>query len=342
MIDCGRVVRRASRGKPGTATAGSQSDGGFGTPGAPERRTARGVAPSEPKTGGVSRSSKRQATPLARRERKKKRKKPGRPEGHPGSYRTRPDPIDREVRAPLRRCPRCAGPVLGDREHEQFVIDLPAVRAHVSRIMTQSGWCKACRCRVHSTHPEQVSQAFGAASVALGPRAMGLAADLKHQLGVPYGDVTKLLSAYFGLRVTWSALVQSSVRLAAKGRASYEALKGAIRGCRSHRRHGMADRLQVGLVVGLRDLLYEIAPGRGQNVVTTLLGDDYSGIVVSDGLPALDSLPYRRAQCLARRARDLSLEQTRGAVRFPLAIRRWLGEVFELVGRRANIRSSAG
>jgi hypothetical protein len=39
----------------------------------------------------------------------------------------------------------------------QFVVDLPEVRAHVLRIITQRGWCRCCRRMVRSTHPRQTS-----------------------------------------------------------------------------------------------------------------------------------------------------------------------------------------
>jgi hypothetical protein len=65
---------------------------------------------------------------------------------------------------------------------EQFVIDLPEVRAFVQRIVTQRGYCGHCRRKVRSRHPAQVSDAVGAAAISLGPRALALAADLKHRM----------------------------------------------------------------------------------------------------------------------------------------------------------------
>lgn len=82
-----------------------------------------------------------------------------------------------------------AGAVDEVRDHEQFVVDLPAVKAHVTKIVTQSGHCARCDKRVRSQHPEQVSTATGAARVSLGPNILGLAADLKHRYGMAYRDV---------------------------------------------------------------------------------------------------------------------------------------------------------
>lgn len=91
----------------------------------------------------------------------------------------------------LEACPICGGPVTDVKDHEQFVVDLPAVPPPVTRYLTHSGQCARCGQRVRSRHPEQISEATGAAGVVIGPRAKALAADLKHRLGVPYGERPK-------------------------------------------------------------------------------------------------------------------------------------------------------
>src|SRR5690242_16886539 len=176
-----------------------------------------------------SRRDKRQATPFAHRKLVEVRRKPGRAAGHPAAWQSVPDHVDEEVFAPLPCCPHCQGGVADVEEVEQFVVDLPEVRPHVKRIVTQRGWCSHCRRRVRSSHPDQVSRAGGAAKMSLGPRAQGLAAELKHRLGVPYRKITDLLATYFKLKVTHAALVHASVRLGKAGEPTYCALALAVR-----------------------------------------------------------------------------------------------------------------
>jgi len=97
--------------------------------------------------------------------------------------------------------------------HDQIQIDLPQVKPLVTRFRTESGYCPNCQKWVRSRHPEQLSQASGAAGVCLGPRAMALAADLKHRLGIPYRKITELLEITFGLEVTAGGLCQADARL---------------------------------------------------------------------------------------------------------------------------------
>lgn len=294
------------------------------------------------------RAAKRQAAPFARRKRVQQRRRPGRKPGHAGTSQPVPEYVDQEIVARLAACPCCGGDVDDVREHEQFVVDLPAMRAHVKRIVTQSGHCGRCDKRVRSTHPDQVSNAAGAARVAMGPNTLGLAADLKHRYGMAYRDVAELLGTYFGIRVSHGALVQSSVRLAQRGARTYEALIEAARASPAvhtddtgWRIDGVTAWLWVFATAELT--LYRIDRRRGAGVVEDVLGADFEGWLVSDGLPALDSLGLWRAQCLGhliRRCAELIATPGAIGVWYPLAIMRTLQAVIALRKRRDELASS--
>jgi transposase len=70
------------------------------------------------------------------------------------------------------------------------------------------GRCRSCGRRVQPRHPEQTSDALGAAGAQLGPRAVALAAWLSKGLGVPAVKIARLLGQ-LGLGVT---LVESGER----------------------------------------------------------------------------------------------------------------------------------
>ena len=113
--------------------------------------------------------------------------------------------------------------------HERIQIDLPEVKPLVTRFLTESGYCPHGKRRVRSRHPEQLSEASGAAGVCLGPRAVALAADLKHRLGIPYRKISQLYKLAFGLEVTAGGLCQADARLAEKAEPIYRELVEAIR-----------------------------------------------------------------------------------------------------------------
>ena len=129
----------------------------------------------------LKRAGKRQATPFARRKLIEHPKRPGRKAGQ-GRFTRREQPalkrVDETKRAQLHGCPECGNKLRDIHKHEQFVADIPKIQPIITRYVTYSGYCADCRKRVRSRHPEQTSQATGAAGVMVGPRAKALAADL--------------------------------------------------------------------------------------------------------------------------------------------------------------------
>jgi transposase len=188
----------------------------------------------EAEVEGLRRAGKRQAAPFARRKLVEKPKKPGRKAGQ-GKFTRRQKPTAEQVKetkvARLQGCPECGGELSAICEHEQYVADIPVVEPIITRYVTFSGYCADCHKRVRSQHPEQTSQAAGAAGVLVGPRAKALAADLKHRLGASYAKVSEALQDAFGLRVTRSGWCQADQRLAETARGVYQELVEAVRRC---------------------------------------------------------------------------------------------------------------
>jgi uncharacterized coiled-coil protein SlyX len=293
----------------------------------------------------------RQAGRFARRKTKApgERRKPGRPAGHPGTYRGKPDHVDEEVFASLESCPCCGGTGFDDVENvEQFVVDIPEVKPHVTRIVTQRGRCRRCCKEVRSTDARQTSTAGGAAAVSLGPRALGLASELKHRLGVAYRKVADLFATYFHLPVTHGALVQATPRLARNAEPTYQALVQVARHSALVHVDDTGWRVAtesawLWVFATLKVTVYLVAKGRGADVVHDVLGVNFEGRLLSDGLPALDSIQGPRAQCLGhflRRAAELEAEQTRGAVRFPRAVKGVLQDAIALSHRHDQLAPS--
>jgi transposase len=278
----------------------------------------------------LERAGKRQATPFARKRRKEKRQRPGRKAGQgPFKCRARPTPtqVTETKEQPLAACPECGGPVTDVKDHEQFVVDIPPVEPRVTRYVTHSGHCAHCARRVRSRHPEQISDATGAAGVVIGPRAKALAADLKHRLGVPYAKVAEVLAVGFGLTVSRGGWCQAEARLAEQAGPVYAELVALIRQSavvRVDETGWRIDTLSAWLwVFTNQDLtVYTIETGRGHEVVVQILGETFAGVLVSDCFTAYDHQALRdwlKQKCLAHLLRDLSelnASKTGGAVRF--------------------------
>jgi transposase len=236
---------------------------------------------------------------------KRRRKKPGRKPGHPGSYRQRPTKADTVVEVPLEDCPNCHGSLENVHTREQYVEEVIPAQTQVICYRTYKGYCPHCQCEVESRHPDQIPHRM------VGSRALLTAAQLKHELGVPYRKTASVLKRLCGLSITPGALVQQMSDLAGWLKPEYEAIQSAIRQSSSVNVDETGWRLDgksCWLWAFTNDsfTIYEVNGSRGHQVVLQQLGEDYAGTVISDFYTAYNPLPYRQQKCLVHLLRELS------------------------------------
>lgn len=296
------------------------------------------------------RAGKRQAAPFSKGPPKAHPKPPGRKPGHPPSHRVAPAPeqVDRTIEVLLpTHCPECHAPLdeAPVTVHDQYPIDLPEPKPRITRFRVPVTRCPACYRRIQGRHPEQTSDAVGAAAVQYGPRLLGFAADLKHRLGVSYRKCTSVRLTLTGLIVASAALVRSSHRLRRLAQPSYECLVEAAR--RSAVQHVDETGWKIGgrsawlwVFADAHATLYRIRPSRGHEVVIEVLGEDYPGILVSNCFLAYDPLNFTKSKCashLLRRCSEIEQSQSRGAVRFSRRVAALLRRAMALKRRRGTI-----
>jgi len=266
----------------------------------------------------LERTVRRQATPFARRHWVEKPRRPGRKRGQ-GRFAHRELPEVRQEYetkfAELQSCPGCGGKLQEIHEHQQYVMDIPVVEVKTTRYVTYSGYCRTCHRRVSSRHPEQTSNATGAAGVMVGPRAKALAANLKHRLGVSYGKVGEVLNDTFGLQVSRSGWCQADQILARKARPVYADLVEAIR--QSSVVHADETGWRIGTLAAWlwvftqrEATVYAIRDTRGSEVVIDILGTEFRGILSSDCYIAYNDRRMKewlKQKCASHLLRELSV-----------------------------------
>lgn len=264
------------------------------------------------------RQAHRQAGRFRRRQLKKRKKKPGRRQGHTPALRPTPAPerIDRVLNVPCRLCPDCGGALVDPGQVVQYQTDLPPIVPVVTQFNIETGYCPCCRRRIQGRHPEQTSDAIGAAGNTFGPVVLTLAAEMKHRLGVPYRKIADLLETYADFKACPATFVRAEQRLAERARPTYDLLIDALRRCAVV--HIDETGWRVNAVNGWlwvfsnQDLtIYTIRTGAGArsaDVPRDILGADFDGIIIVDGLKSYDVLHYTKGQCnshLLRRTADL-------------------------------------
>jgi transposase len=299
----------------------------------------------------LKRAGKRQAAPFARRKLVERPKRPGRKVGQ-GKFSRREQPapkrVDKTKRARLRGCPQCGSRLRDIHKHEQFVSDIPKVQPIITRFVTYSGYCGDCHKRVRSRHPEQTSQATGAAGVMVGPRAKALAADLKHRLGGSYGKVSETLKDAFGLQVCRSGWCQADQRLAETARPVYQELIEAVR--RSSVAHADETGWRIGTLsawlwvfANQEVTVYAIRDNRSSDVVVQILGKEFKGVLASDCFLAYDDKRLKdwlKQKCLSHLLKDLNeMEESKTgrAVRFAQQVTAVLRAAMLLKAEKPNL-----
>lgn len=285
------------------------------------------------------RAGKRQAAPFSRDEKKADPKRPGRKPGAAYGTRARrePPPDDRvdevvEVGLPA-CCGDCGGTVtfdgMGVQHQEEFV---PA-HARMRRYEIALGHCTGCRRKVRGRHPDQTSDALGAAGVMLGPKAHALAAWLHVGLGVAMGKTATILKEVAGIEVTPGGLHSALHTTAGDAASTYRTLIESLRASTAVAADETGWRVDgqrgwLWVYVGDRVTVYDIADGRGYAQASQVLGADFDGVLERDGWA-----PYRKfvhaghQSCLAhllRRCREMIDDAQAGQAKVPHALRRIL------------------
>jgi len=296
------------------------------------------------------RAGKRQAGPFAKGQPKTDPKKPGRkpgPDYGPKAHRQPPVPeqIDEVHEAPLpRACPDCGGPLDETHVAQQFQVEIPRKPIH-RQFNIHVGQCRQCRRRVQGRHPLQTSDALGAAASQLGPDVQAAVVELYKQGGLSHVKVTRCLESLFGVRLSRGGSVHTVLRAASHCEPVYEAIRQAV---------GQSEWVapdetgwRVGghpawlhTLTGPKATAYVIDPTRSGAVAESILGLDYDGTMIHDGWSPYDQFKdARHQQCLShllRRADEMAVTATRGAVRFPRRVAELLRAGLDLRDRHAE------
>lgn len=252
----------------------------------------------EDELDAARRAQHRQAAPFSRGIPRRPPRRPGRKPGAAygrKAHRAVPPHIDETYRALLpSACPDCGARVRLTRQATQYHEDLPVVHPIVRAFQIPIGHCTACGRRVQGRHPLQTSNALGAAATQVGPLVVTWATVLNKQFGLPLGKIAALLRERFSLTITTGGLVHAIRRAARRAEPTYAALAETVRGSPVVTPDETGWKVEARLrwlwaFTTPETTVYAIQAGRGFEEAATVLGADFSGVLVRDGWP-----PYRR------------------------------------------------
>ena len=281
----------------------------------------------------VRRAAKRQSAPFSKNKPKEEWETPGRKKGKAhGRHGHRPPPAepDRFADAPLPTCcPHCGDGIDFERWAEQFQAELAALAPVVTRFRVGVGRCRGCKRRVQGRHPEQTSDALGAAGSQVGPRAMAWAAWLHYGLGLSFGKCSQVLGR-LGINVSPGAIASSSASTGTDLVPTHDAIKAHVASAPAVVMDETGWRIGgrgAWLWVAATDdaTVYDVAHDRDFTAATNLVPADYAGTVVRDGWVVYNSYGKATHQtCVAhllRRCHEMIEDQPAWARGTPRQVR---------------------
>ena len=257
--------------------------------------------------------------------RTKSRRKPGGQPGHPGHSRplVSAERVNTSVDLRPDRCRQCARRLPaadGDgapRRHQ--VTELPPIEAHITEYRCHRAVCLACGTVTQAALPDDVTGQFG-------PQLTALIAYLTVVCRMPRLVVQRFLEGVLQIPISLGSTQAAWEETSAAVAAPYAELEAALpqeavlnADETSHRTNG--DKRWLWTFVARTFVLYRIAAGRGSDVLKTVLGETFAGILGSDRLPSyLKYVVGHRQFCWAHLTRNvlsaLDLATTPSAKRF--------------------------
>jgi len=257
--------------------------------------------------------------------RSKSRRKAGGQPGHPGHSRPLV-PLERvndvvDLMPPA--CRHCTHPLKGrpiagaPRRHQ--VTELPPIEAHIIEYRCHRRRCPACGQVTQAPLPDDVAGQFG-------PQLTALIAYLTVVCRMPRLVVQRFLEGALQIPISLGSTQAAWEEASAAVAASYAELEAALpqeavinADETGHRTNG--DKRWLWAFVARTFVFYRIAASRGADVLTTVLGTTFAGVLGSDRLPTyLGYVVGQRQFCWAHFTRNvlsaLELATTPSAKRF--------------------------
>jgi transposase len=299
------------------------------------------------------RAGKRQSAPFSKGEPSVDPARPGRKKGKGHGrhgHRMAPAEADHvlDVPAPL-RCPGCGGATELERIAEQWQTELPEPRPVTTLFRVHVRRCASCARRVQGRHPEQTSDALGAAGSQVGPRAMAWGAWLHYGLGLSFAKCSKVLGR-LGIDVTAGAICSSAASTGTDLVPTHNAILAHLSSAPAVTMDETGWRIggeRAWLWVAATDdaTVYDVAGDRSFEAAVGLVPADYAGTIVRDGWAVYTRYDKATHQtCIAhllRRCHEMIEENPAWARGTPRQVRDLLLEALDARDLDADGRAKA-
>jgi len=286
----------------------------------------------------------------------KRRRKPGRPKGHPAAVRPMPKQINVNQEVALPRdehgkpsCPHCHTQLSQLKHHRRVVEDIVPAKLITTCYHTHSGYCPGCRRRVESRAKEQ-PPAANLQHAQFGLNALATAAVLRVCYRLPVRQVALLFKHLPGLTLSPATVTKQINRMSEWLEGEYDRLQLVLRAA------GVVHADETGWRIDGKNgylwtltnethTLFHVDRSRSGKVIASLLGETFDGTLVSDFYAVYDQFDCKQQKCLThllRELRDTVAKQPEFETHpFFKGCKRLVREMLRLKNRQSTMQAAA-
>ena len=275
---------------------------------------------------------------------KRRRKKPGRKNGHEGSRRELPARIDRTVEHRAKCCPNCGNTDLKRRttKRTRVIEDIPEdTRVETTEHEIYRDWCPKCEKIVEPV----ITDALPNSSIGNG--LLVLSAWLHFSLAATISQILAVFNFHLQFKMSAGGLVQMWHRLSDILWAWYEEITQDIQ--KAGVLHGDETGWRVNgkthwlwCFTSLTATIFTVEKSRAGPVVLEFIKESFSGVFVSDFWYAYNVLTCAKQKCLAHLLREIKrVEQYKDSggdwPRFGKKLKRLIHDAIRLRKRKGEL-----
>ena len=244
---------------------------------------------------------------------------PGQKAGHKPEHRRLPAKIDTHIDVPLPRdrsgkasCPECHCQLRELKKHRRIVEDIIPAKRIVTCYHTISGYCAGCRKRVESREKNQPPAPAGVDihQPQLGLNSLATAALLRMRYRLPYRQIEQLFCDLPQMSISAGGIAKQIQRMGRWLEGQYDRLKVLIRASPSVHMDETSWRVDgqnhwLWTMLCDKATVYHVDKSRSQKVTSALLGEKFSGTLVSDFYSGYAKIDCRKQKCLVHLLREI-------------------------------------
>jgi hypothetical protein len=213
----------------------------------------------------------------------KRKRRPGRKNGHEGSSRIGPEHVDDFKEHTLERCPDCQTPLKESiKEYRRYTEDIPHIeKPQVTEHTVNGYWCPQCKRVVFASVPDALPNAM------IGLRLVVFTAWLHYLVGVSLNNIVRILSVVCRFKISAGGLTQAWKNLSIVLEPIYDDIGQRISTSAvlnadetGWRLNGITHWLWCFTTKNL--CYYLITKSRASPVVKQILGTLFKGILICD------------------------------------------------------------